>query len=644
MIHSRLEQQSPAPDGEAYAKIGEDYQTGRCSKMKLVKQQTEKPEYKLSKKYLIPSVLAMGVVPMIMHEHTYNTHLDSEDWFAVGNYTATDFFLFWKQWAVIIIALVCLLLLLIRAKYYFEELPWEKKAFVPALIYAAFVFISACFAKKPLFAFAGGYDMFQSALAILSYLVIFYYTYSCIRSEEHIVCLLRWSSYFILIEALIYLFQMLGHDPIATNIGKRIVTDPSRWSRLDSLTLSPDVYGTLYNVDYLSMFFPVLIPLMAALIILEKKLWRKIFSGIVLLISFVVTCKASSSAIIGLIGAVAIGLLIICSRNWKTLIACILMFAAIFFACYNLAFNSTAYIKASVKNLWDNSYVVQDSDVPIKKITTGNNDDGVTIELKDGRTIRFTYSIGGNNALTLNVWDGNGNPLEMTLTDENTQTYGFNDPAYSADMYFCRNDSQFNTCLSWIKDGRTFVFTKDDDGYYLVSTAGRNEKLPQKNKGEVYEVFSNGLWTGRGPIYNRSLPLLKKTMFVGAGADNFIMVYPQRDYIQDYYLNYGSNMINVKPHCYYLQVWIQEGFIAFAVVMVFFFWYLCRSARLYRKVDIHDKLGLTGFAVVIGVIAYLIAVIANDSNICTAPTFWTVLGLGWGINALVSRTSNKNTK
>lgn len=116
--------------------------------MKLVKQEVEKPL--LNKRYLIPSILAMGFVPLIMHEHTYRTHLENEDWFAVGNYTATDFFLFWKQWAVIILALVCLLLLLIRAKYYYEELPWDKKAFIPLGIYCVFVFLSACFAKKPL--------------------------------------------------------------------------------------------------------------------------------------------------------------------------------------------------------------------------------------------------------------------------------------------------------------------------------------------------------------------------------------------------------------------------------------------------------------------------------------------------------------
>ena len=159
-------------------------------------------------------------------------------------------------------------------------------------------------------------------------------------------------------------------------------------------------------------------------------------------------------------------------------------------------------------------------------------------------------------------------------------------------------------------------------------------KLPQKNKGEVIHAFHNGFWNGRGPIYNRALPLLKKNIFVGSGADNYIMVYPQRDYVLDYYLNNGSNTLNVKPHSYYIQLWIQEGFTAFAAAIVFFFWYLCSAVKKYRKITNDDHVGVMGFAIMTGIIGYLIAVIANDSTICTAPMFWIFLGLGWGINSL----------
>ena len=81
-------------------------------------------------------------------------------------------------------------------------------------------------------------------------------------------------------------------------------------------------------------------------------------------------------------------------------------------------------------------------------------------------------------------------------------------------------------------------------------------------------------------------------------------------------------------------MWIQEGFIAFAALMVFSAWYVCDCIKKYRKVTREDHSGIIGIAIMTGVIGYLIAVIANDSTICTAPVFWTVLGLGWGIDSL----------
>lgn len=619
--------------------------------MKLVKANAEKPL--LDRRYLIPSVIAIGIIPLIMHEKSYSTHLDDEEWFAVGNSTAIDFFLFWKQWAVIILACVCLLILLVRAKYYYEELPWEKKAFIPALIASAFIFLSACFAKKPLFAFAGGYDMFQSALAVLSYLVIFYYTFSCIKSEEHVLYLLRWSEWFILGELVLCFFQAIGHDLIATKAGKMIVTDPSRWSNLDSFTLAPSVYGTQYNPDYLSMYLPVLIPVFIGLIIIEKKVWRKVFNAVLAVLSVYIQTKSALSGLLALAVSVVAVIFVLCSRRRQAFITAIVILAVLIVAGV-VALGHSERLRTIYENEFlGNGAITNDSDIPVKEITTGTLDEGVTIELKNGKTVRFTFSVDDSTGLVndFSVYDGDGNPLEMTLTDEASQTYTFADPDYAAsNMYFYRNDNRSVTTMVFNIEGRNYFFSdrsnngNDEEGrYWLLSTAGRCVQMPQKNRPEVAGVCPNGFWSGRGPIYNRTVPLLRHYLIIGAGADNFVMAYPQRDYVADPFIYGDMNALNVKPHSYYLQLWIQEGFIAFAAVMVFLFWYLSRSARLYRKARIHDSLSVMGLAVNMGVVAYLVAVIANDSNICTAPVFWTFLGLGWGINSLVADRKTDET-
>lgn len=275
--------------------------------------------------------------------------------------------------------------------------------------------------------------------------------------------------------------------------------------------------------------------------------------------------------------------------------------------------------------------------------TVGKNLDEVEKQISEivgccNKGVRHCVGISDGKINDLTVYDTNGNPIALTESNPDNQTYVFADAENQAEgLYFYRDDTHGMPYLMLVKDGHSFPFVDSDlygngkKGYYLVSTAGRCVKLPQKNKGEVYEVFHNGFWSGRGPIYNRSLPLLKKNIIIGSGADNYIIVYPQRDYILDYYINWGSNTLNVKPHSYYLQVWIQEGFLAFAAVMVFFFWYLCTGTKKYIKIIHDDHTRVIGFAIMIGVIGYLVAVIANDSTICTAPVFWTVLGIGTGL-------------
>ena len=577
----------------------------------------------------------MGFVPLIMHEHTYRTHLENEEWFAVGNYIATDFFLFWKQWTIIIIALVCILLLLIRAKYYKEKLPWEKKAFIPLIVYCIFVFLSACFADKPLFAFAGGYDMFQSSLCLLSYVVIFYYTYSCIKSMDHVLYLLRNSEWFILIELVICFSQAIGHDIIDTTVGKIIVTNTSRWSNLSSLTLQKQMYGTLYHNDYVSSYIAMIVPLAIALLIIEQKLWRKLMNLGMLLLVVLIQPKASSSERIALAAGLAIGFLIICSRSLKMLLSCVALYVVCIVGVLNLLY-CLPYLDAKVKTSFMTSYYQEDDACPIAKITTGSKKEGVTVDLKDGRTVRFTFKFDSDNKLNLHVWDGNGKSLQMNLVDENAQRYYFADQNYAKDMQFVVDTSRGFAYLDFIKDWKNYYFTDKDafseksHGYYYVSSAGRMVKLPQK-KIAVTHIFKNGFLNGRGFIYNRSIPLLHKHIILGAGADNFIMEFPQRDYIWDTFQNGGSNTLNVKPHCYYLQLWIQEGFIAFVAALVSFAWFIIGGVRKFRKAGIKDKTGVVGIAVVTSVIDDLVAMLANDSFTTTAVVFWTLLGLGWGI-------------
>ena len=50
--------------------------------------------------------------------------------------------------------------------------------------------------------------------------------------------------------------------------------------------------------------------------------------------------------------------------------------------------------------------------------------------------------------------------------------------------------------------------------------------------------------------------------------------------------------------------------------------------------------GGVGFGLFAAVLVYMIAGIANDSNVCTAPVFWGMLGLGLAVNQMLVKKEN----
>ena len=72
----------------------------------------------------------------------------------------------------------------------------------------------------------------------------------------------------------------------------------------------------------------------------------------------------------------------------------------------------------------------------------------------------------------------------------------------------------------------------------------------------------------------------------------------------------------------------------------FLLWYIIRSIRIYRRVDLHEHLSWVGVGLFAAVLVYVIAAVANDSNVCTAPVFWGMLGLGMAVNRMLVAKEN----
>jgi hypothetical protein len=175
-----------------------------------------------------------------------------------------------------------------------------------------------------------------------------------------------------------------------------------------------------------------------------------------------------------------------------------------------------------------------------------------------------------------------------------------------------------------------FVYVSGE-GYYYVNPAG---KMVKYNNADTSGLFNADAFSGRGAIWDDTLPLLLKHFLIGSGANTFLFEFPQDDYVNMRHV-YGDNNYNVKAHNYYLQQGVETGVLGLIALLIFFAWYLVRSVKIYRRASLKEPITWVGVGLFTAVVVYLIAAIANDSNVCTAPVFWVVLGLGFAVNRIV---------
>ena len=135
-------------------------------------------------------------------------------------------------------------------------------------------------------------------------------------------------------------------------------------------------------------------------------------------------------------------------------------------------------------------------------------------------------------------------------------------------------------------------------------------------------------------MWNYLIPKLKKCVILGSGANTFAMTYPNDNYIAKKYKNLES-LFDVKAHNMYFQQWVEEGLLALICFLAFYVWYFISSIRLYWKVKKQDAISAIGIGILLGTVTYMIAGLANDSNVCTAPVFWTAIGIGLAVNRIV---------
>ena len=586
---------------------------------------------KQSNKVLLPIIIMMGFIPLIVHMYVYNCNLSQFEWFSANADRQSDFFFAWKMIAIVAVAIVMIGILLYQALKKNKKMEFRlENSFYFLFLYAMFVGMSALFSGYKYWVVRGTFELFESVWVVFAYILLCYYTYQFVQNERQVKFILGAAGIGMTIVTLIGVFQYFKLDFFKTDFGKHLILNPSWWSNLKALNfnmLEGTSYTTLYNPNFLSFYFGMLVPLLVCLFVASRKIWQKLLLAVAEILCLI--CLKGSGSDTGwmaiVIGASIIAL-VLASRRKKIFytVLGIGVTGMVLIILLGMKTDVGVRIKDSIVGTYH-----YNEQFALRSVETG--EDNVMLDFRGNKLYLSYITDAEGNALST-VMDENGQELELVLTDETIHYYVLSDSRFEGMgiQSVKLGENEVPAVAVW-SDGLTWNFVNLGGVYYYCNTAGKTVEFPNVKN---ISLLREDAMSFRGHIWNMTIPLLGKHVFMGSGANTYMFEYPQNDYLGQVYI-YGGSSLQVKAHCWYLQQWVETGLIGTLALLAFLGWYVIRSMRIYRRADLHESISWVGFGLFAAVLVYLIAAIANDSNVCTAPMFWGMLGLGLATNRMI---------
>lgn len=582
--------------------------------------------------YLLPLLAILVISPLIVRMYKFDPKLESYSWYSNTNEKG-DFFLYYK---VIFIICMAIVMLGIMSWIMYQERNRRKKQFLYTdehwLIGLGCYLFFACFStlvsKYRYFGVHGIADQFESVWVIIGYCVILVYAYYMIREEADLYVLEYATLILAVITGVLGTFQFAGMDFWASKLG-RILMVPSKYAaqrktlEFNFAGSGNPVYLSLYNINYVGVFCILLIPvLLAVLISAKKKIIRGITAvAIFLMLVCMVGCGSKTGILVGAM-LVVIAMLLFAKGKKKLFSLAVLAILGIVLA--------GGYYVTSGTNIFEK---LADSLKPVKNnyaVTDFSLEDEDVSLTYQGHKIYFQTAASSDTGIQFRAWSDENDNL-VYYQDEDGSVH-FEDKDFqdiTLNIYAQVNDLDFIFVIN--ANGSLYRFTAIDGKYEYVNSLGRVDELAKANA----VLFKNydALMSGRGYIWARTIPLLKKTIFVGTGADSFTLVFPQNDYVAKQNAGY-ENQIITKPHNLYLQIAVQFGVLALLGYLFLYGFYFWQTMRVLKKAaGIPEAILAKG--IMISLLGYCIMGITNDSSVTVAALSFLFLGIGFAINRML---------
>ena len=639
---------------------------------------------------LAPAAFFTAFVIIIVRLYNYSREM-SEYYWSSGSSKLVDFFSHYKVVAIVICAVLALLLLAYRL---FVQNFYIKRSvlYIPALVYLVFVLLSYAFSPVKDIAWMGWNDRFEGTLILMCYIFMAFYIMNIVNSEKNVKMIIYPLGVSSFILSLLGISQALDKDFFRTTIGQKLIVPNSQlesgataWQAIDQAAekgeqflkftfQNKEIYQTVYNINYVSFYLTLLIPIFGLLFIHEKQsIVKKIAWGVLFALNlFNLIGSASSSGLLGMFVVVILAIAVFNKKIitwWKPLVILLVITIAIGGITLERWSSELAYaISGAVGhskqssspasgaggNNSANGQSSADSENSTLSATSGNTSSTATSETRaQDSGHKFDYFSNKGDTVTVSL-DGNVATIDMSQENqitmsgrdkksiEITQDSGsgvisIDDDKFKDMTITPTEDEEGKQILSIGLKGekQKWNFTKTDDGVMLVNDLGNTVKMENIPHWGFKDNPKFG--SGRGYIWSRSFPLLKDTIILGHGADTYCVYFPHKDYVGKYNTNWNINMVVDKPHNMFIGIAINTGLISLLALLAFFGMYIVQSFRLYFRHEMKSFMAFAGAGIFLGICGFLVSGLVNDSSVSVMPMFYGLLGTGIAINMMIKK-------
>lgn len=617
---------------------------------------------------LLPILIALCLIPLVILTKDYQTEFSKFSWFNNTELNQIDSFEYAKGILVIIMGAIAATVIgfseygkIQKKKRLFEHA--DLKVIILLAVYLIMVIISSLFSEHSNLVFhGGGYGQWQTMWVLLGYGMLFLYAYLFINSEKRGLLTIKFLMITTGILSLMGVLQTMGHNPLSWKWVQNIITSQSSVEGIDFKEGVSNVILSFNNPNYVGPYIALILPIAAAFIFLQvfddkRKDNAAKIAGALILIGLVNTLIGSSSSA-GIISVLAGGIL-----------ALVLILSGIFWGkqpeteektdfdeqphkkskrglimgliigLCSIAVLITVGIFSFRSSLFQNT---------INKLLEGGNDtrnvasivnnkaDELDITLRNDTRFTLAPKVDANGQFTITAYDDSKKPINIqqtseqgiyTLSDERfsmitlaVNNFSIEDQVYSG---FKINDAPNR--ISW-----TFVFKDGKWRYY--TPFGKFTRL-HKVESFGFKNYQN-IANRRGFIWSRTIPLMMDYWFKGIGPNAFIIAFPNDDFVGSKRVDDTTTLVD-KPHNAFLQIYIQTGGISALAYGGLWILYMIGGIRIFWRKKQYRNIDMIGLGLLVGIFAFAVSGITNDTIIGTQVIYWTLLGTGYAVNRII---------